>query len=66
MCKTNSDTSNLIKHFDVVVDGKFDEDKKSPRLKFRGSSNQRILDAQQTIKQNKPVERYDLYEKYEV
>lgn len=65
MSKTNEDTNKLINYFDVVVDGKFEEDKKSPRLKFRGSSNQRILDAKQTIKTNIPVERRDLYEKYE-
>ncbi len=63
MSKTNPETKELLKYIDVVVDGKFDEDKKSPKLRFRGSANQRILDAQATIKQDKPIEIDDLYEK---
>ena len=35
---------------DVVVDGLFMEDLKDLRLKYRGSSNQRIIDLQETIK----------------
>jgi hypothetical protein len=33
----------------VLVDGKFDEDKKVASLKFRGSSNQRIIDVKASI-----------------
>lgn len=29
---------------DVIVDGKYEEDKRDPKLAFRGSSNQRIVD----------------------
>ncbi|MBC8060409.1 MAG: anaerobic ribonucleoside-triphosphate reductase activating protein [Clostridiaceae bacterium] len=39
----------LLKYIDVMVDGKFDEDKKNERLKYRGSSNQRIIDVQESI-----------------
>ena len=28
---------------DVIIDGKFEEDKKDPSLKYRGSSNQRVI-----------------------
>ena len=29
---------------DVLIDGRFEEDKKDIRLQFRGSSNQRLID----------------------
>ena len=32
----------IINYLDVIVDGRFEEDKKDLSLKFRGSSNQRI------------------------
>lgn len=34
---------------DVVVDGKFEKDKKNPSLQYRGSENQRLIDLQRTI-----------------
>ena len=37
-------TNKLISNIDVVVDGKFDETKMDKTLKFRGSTNQRIID----------------------
>ena len=56
MAKQSETTKELLKYIDVVVDGKFEEDKKDLKLKFRGSSNQRILDVQESLKENKPVE----------
>jgi anaerobic ribonucleoside-triphosphate reductase activating protein len=35
---------------DVVVDGRFIEELKDLRLKYRGSSNQRVIDLKETIK----------------
>ena len=43
MCQTIPETKELISYFDVMVDGKFDEDLKDISLVFRGSSNQRII-----------------------
>ena len=40
----------LLKNIDVLVDGKFDENKKNPRIRYRGSSNQRIIDVQESLK----------------
>lgn len=49
-------TAKALKNIDVLVDGEFMQDKKIPNLKFRGSSNQRILDVKSSIMQNKVVE----------
>lgn len=44
-------TMELLRLIDVLVDGKFEEDKKDISLVFRGSSNQRIINVQNTLKQ---------------
>jgi anaerobic ribonucleoside-triphosphate reductase activating protein len=43
-------TDKLLSLIDVMVDGRFEEDKKDISLKFRGSSNQRILDVKASLK----------------
>ncbi len=45
----------LLTLTDVLVDGLFMEEKKDLRLKFRGSSNQRVIDVKESIKQSKVV-----------
>lgn len=47
---------SLIKEcVDVVVDGPFIEDLKDISLKFRGSSNQRIIDVKKSIESNEVI-----------
>ncbi|MGB7605600.1 MAG: anaerobic ribonucleoside-triphosphate reductase activating protein [Lutisporaceae bacterium] len=45
--------NDFIKYIDVLVDGRYQEDKKDLSLCFRGSSNQRIIDMQRTINTGK-------------
>ena len=47
--KNTPNTKELISLFDVLVDGAFIEELKDIRLKFRGSSNQRVIDVQKTL-----------------
>lgn len=43
-------THKILELIDALIDGKFDESKKDISLAFRGSSNQRIIDIQETLK----------------
>ena len=45
-------TDEFLKHLDILVDGPFIEDLKNLTLKFRGSSNQRIINVPETLKTN--------------
>lgn len=55
IAKVNPKMLELLKELDVVVDGKFILEKKSADVKFRGSSNQRIIDVPKSLKLNKAV-----------
>ncbi len=45
----------LLEKVDVLVDGPFIESKKDLKLKFRGSSNQRIIDVKSSLINNKAI-----------
>lgn len=55
----NADECNfwksLVENTDILVDGQFQEEYKDLTLKFRGSSNQRILDANNSLKYSKAI-----------
>ena len=45
----------LLKYIDVLIDGMFDITKRDDTLNFRGSSNQRIIDVQKSLKEGKVI-----------
>lgn len=45
----------IFDYLDVLVDGQFQKDLANPMLQYRGSSNQRLIDVPQTLKQQKIV-----------
>ena len=49
----------LLREVDVLVDGPYEEWKRDISLSFRGSSNQRVIDVQESLKQNQII-LYDL------
>lgn len=46
----------ILDYIDVLIDGKFEESKKDLNLYWRGSSNQRIIDVKQSLKENRIIE----------
>ncbi len=51
----NEKRTELLKLCDVLVDGRFVEELKDLKLRFRGSSNQRIIDIKQSMEQEKVI-----------
>ena len=45
----------ILHYIDVLVDGTYCDDLRDPRLKWRGSSNQRVIDVKETLKSGKVI-----------
>lgn len=48
-------TDEILDKIDILVDGRFEEDKKNLRLNFRGSENQRIIDMKKTREEGRII-----------
>ena len=55
LSETDEDIKELLNLIDVLVDGRFVEDLKSLDLKWKGSSNQRVIDMKKTRNAGKIV-----------
>lgn len=51
----NEKVNRLLSFIDVLIDGKFDESKKSLELKFKGSFNQREINSKESVRLGKAV-----------
>lgn len=49
----------ILRNIDVLIDGQFEEDKKDLTLKWRGSSNQRVIDCKKSLAENKIILKKD-------
>lgn len=45
----------VFQYIDVLVDGQYKDELHDPTLKWRGSSNQRVIDVKKSLEQNKIV-----------
>ena len=54
-CTKWNETKELLSYLDVIVDGRFESEKKDISLRFRGSSNQRIIDVQASLREGKTI-----------
>lgn len=53
--KQNEEMAELLKQCDVLVDGKFVLEQRDITLAYKGSQNQRIIDIQKSINDNKII-----------
>lgn len=54
--ENNLQDKEILNYIDFLVDGQFVEEKKNPKLKYAGSSNQRVIDVKKTLKKGEVVE----------
>lgn len=55
MCEKWKETKQMLSCIDILVDGEFMEEKKDLSLRFKGSSNQRIIQVQKSLEAGKII-----------
>jgi anaerobic ribonucleoside-triphosphate reductase activating protein len=50
-----SDKLEILKYIDVLVDGQFELSKRDLKLKYKGSSNQRVINVQESLKRGEVI-----------
>ena len=51
----NTKIMNILQYVDVLIDGKFEEDKKDLNIMYRGSANQRVINLTKTFEKGEIV-----------
>ena len=51
----NTKVMNILQYVDVLIDGKFEEDKKDLNIMYRGSANQRVINLTKTFEKGEIV-----------
>lgn len=59
LLKLSSIYQEILKHIDVLIDGPFKIELKTFETKFRGSSNQRVIDVKKSLKEKKVIKYID-------
>ncbi|MDI9216467.1 MULTISPECIES: anaerobic ribonucleoside-triphosphate reductase activating protein [Clostridium] len=52
----NENRLSILSSVDVLIDGRFEIDKRNISLKYRGSSNQRVIDVLKSLEKNEVIE----------
>lgn len=45
----------VVKYLDVLVDGQYDDNLRNPKLKWKGSENQRVINVQESLKDSNVI-----------
>ena len=55
MCPQSDITKEMLSYIDILVDGRFIEEKKNLKIRFRGSENQRIIDVKKSLESGEVI-----------
>ena len=57
-------TDEMLSYIDILIDGEFVAEQKDLNLRFRGSTNQRIIDVKESLQQGRIIPAEEYYEKW--